>query len=230
MHSRSLATMLRPLDWWPSLDFRDAWSVCIIITIVNGLGPSRVFSTHTIVVQQHDKNSNSMCKCKLSAHGNTKMCSVSCAYVATYVLQRWSRGSQESSLCRALVHPLYYLYTYSTFKTYRTSQMPETKQKYHLTHFCELKRGWSYPVSSCICTTQPTKVQLDLTSRNESQTSSLCIGAYAGVKASLFECKYLKKLIDLERLLNIWMSELTRPWIHLNTIESLWPWMTLKDL
>ena len=174
-----------------------------------------------------------------SVHTETRKWVRKCAVYHVPMLQhmyctRWSCGSQESSLCRALVHPLYYLYTYSTFKTYRISQMPETKQKYHLTHFCELKRGWSYPVSSCICTTQPTKVQLDLTSRNESQTSSLCIGAYAGVKASLFECKYLKKLIDLERLIflytNIWMSELTRPWIHLNTIESLWPWMTLKDL
>ena len=41
----SLARMLRPLESWPSLDCRDPWGVCIIITtIINGLGPFRIMT------------------------------------------------------------------------------------------------------------------------------------------------------------------------------------------
>ena len=43
-------------------------------------------------------------------------------------------------------------------------------------------------------------MQLDVTTRNESQASSLLIGAYAGVKASL-EWKYKSQMTDFEGLI-----------------------------
>lgn len=129
---------------------------------------------------------------------------------------------------------IYYLHT---FKTCRTSnnfvlQMPQHKKKISFDSLLRTESRLvlpSYPVLSCICTTRPTKVQLDVTPRNGSRTSSFCIGTYAGVKASLLQCKYIHiskswpTLKDWSSCIQIsgWASlqDLEYIWIQLNLFE-----------
>lgn len=143
---------------------------------------------------------------------------------------RWSRASQESSLSKALVHPLYYmyyLYLLHTFITCRTSnnfvlQMPQhKKKKYNLTHFCELKAGWSYRLTlSCLA------VRCNWMSQREMRAKPLL---YSSGHMPEWRPHYwnghthLKKLTDFERLILLVYKYLDeRAYRILSTFEYNW--------
>lgn len=161
---------------------------------------------------------------------------------------RWSRASQESSLSKALVHPLYYmyyLYLLHTFKTCRTSnnfvlQCHNThkKKRYNLTHFCELKAGWSYRLTlSCLAVARHGQQRCNWMSQREMRAKPLLYssGHMPEWRPHYWNGhRYLKKLTDFERLILLVYKYLDE-WAYriLSTFEYNWIslnlWKALHD-